>query len=89
MEQIRELMASRRQGQQIALSLFEDRQRQHGRPGLDLREPPELDDRREQRDHEDGDDEVSVATPKQATGKPLAAAPLLRYLETRYLEGAR
>ena len=26
---------------------------------------------------------------KQATGKPLAAAPLLRYLEARYLEGAR
>ena len=26
---------------------------------------------------------------KQATGKPLAAAPLLRYLESRYLEGAR
>ena len=26
---------------------------------------------------------------KQATGKPLAAAPLLRYLEARYLEAAR
>jgi carboxypeptidase Taq len=26
---------------------------------------------------------------KQATGKPLAAAPLLRYLESRYLEGTR
>jgi carboxypeptidase Taq len=26
---------------------------------------------------------------KQATGKPLAAAPLLRYLEARYLEGTR